>query len=365
MTGASTEQRLDQIIREELQPYVRQIDAQGHYPLGYLEALGAAGLFGAAGHESGQTHRERVRLIEKTAQTCLTSAFNLWCHLAAIAYVGLGDNERLRREVLPGLLDGRLRGGTGLSNPMKYYAGLDRLYLSAEPLGATGYRLQGTLPMVSNLGDNHWFAVIAGTTEGQRIAFFLPCTAQRLGRKERAGYLGLNGSATYSCVFDDVEAGEDWVLARDADSWIERVRAVFILYQMPLGLGLIEASIGAMRKSASRQGGCSRYLAVQPESIEASLAQLRRRTYELSVASALSVSWEEALQLRLDTVHTALLAAQSAMLYEGSAGYLQYSGSARRLREAYFLANLTPSVRHLEMLTRRLTGEDRGLTASS
>ncbi|WP_020619525.1 acyl-CoA dehydrogenase family protein [Paenibacillus daejeonensis] len=360
MSNTARQQQLHDIIKEKLRPHVRQIDAEGQYPLGYLQALGEAGLYDADGSEPGRSIRDRVRLIEMTAQTCLTSAFNIWCHLAAVTYVGTSDNERLKQEVLPGLLDGRLRGGTGLSNPMKYYAGLDQLYLKAEPDGEGGYRLQGTLPMVSNLGEDHWFAAVAETADHERIVFFLPCTAQGLHRTERVGYLGLNGSATYACVFNQVEAGEQWVLSQDADSWIRQVRSIFILYQIPLGLGLVNACIETMRKSAAIQGGCSQYLAVQPEHLEEALIQLRERTYMLAVSPSLSASWSEVLKLRLQTVHLTLQAAQAAMLFQGSAGYQQNSGPARRLREAYFYANLTPSVRHLEKLNRLLSNQDQG-----
>ena len=41
-------------------------------------------------------------------------------------------------------------------------------------------------------------------------------------------------------------------------------------------------------------------------------------------------------------------AVQASMLHNGSAGYLKDSAPSRRLREAYFYANLTPTVKHLE-----------------
>jgi hypothetical protein len=43
----------------------------------------------------------------------------------------------------------------------------------------------------------------------------------------------------------------------------------------------------------------------------------------------------------------ALDAAQSALLHAGSKGYLQGSPVNRRMRESYFVAIITPSIRHL------------------
>ncbi|MFE4240605.1 hypothetical protein [Peribacillus butanolivorans] len=41
------------------------------------------------------------------------------------------------------------------------------------------------------------------------------------------------------------------------------------------------------------------------------------------------------------------------MMHNGSAGYLKDSAPSRRLREAYFFANLTPTVKHLEKVLNR------------
>lgn len=49
-----------------------------------------------------------------------------------------------------------------------------------------------------------------------------------------------------------------------------------------------------------------------------------------------------------------LRAVQADMLHQGGSAYLQASDPSRRLREAYFLANLTPTVRHLEKLLQQM-----------
>ena len=69
-------------------------------------------------------------------------------------------NVLLKQEVLSLLENGETLGATGLSNPMKYYAGLETLHLKAEET-ETGYVINGTLPAVSNLDEKHWFGVIA------------------------------------------------------------------------------------------------------------------------------------------------------------------------------------------------------------
>ncbi|WP_010275173.1 acyl-CoA dehydrogenase family protein [Paenibacillus senegalensis] len=352
MSQTDRERLIAQVIEQHLKPHVRQIDEEGAYPVEYLRELGRQGLYYPSSEEGdGALIRDNVDLIRATSRRCLTTGFNVWCHLAAVTYVCISGNEALRRQVLPGLLNGDLIGGTGLSNPMKYYAGLDRLYLRATRLESGGFEINGTLPMVSNLGPDHWFAAIAAAGE-ERVAFFVPCSLEGMKMTERTGYLGLNGSATYSCAFDRTNVPEEWVLAHDADQWVCDVRGIFILYQIPIGLGLVEAAVQSMRKSSNLQQGCNRYLKVQPEQLEEQVNSLIDETHQLALRGNVAEYWESVLQLRLRTAYLVLQAAQYGMLHQGSAGYTQYSSASRRLREAYFFANLTPSVRHLEKLTQ-------------
>lgn len=249
------------------------------------------------------------------------------------------------------LEDGELLGGTGLSNPLKFYAGLDVLYLQAERIDG-GYLLRGKLPMVSNLGEKHGFGIIASLSEKERIMAFVPCTAEGLTLRERTGFLGLNGSATYSCEFDRVFVPQSWIVADRVDAFVERIRPTFVLYQIPLGLGVSASAIDSIRKAKERQGGCNRYLPVQAEELAGELESLRKQTYSLAEADDLAGRWQELLRLRLAVVYFTLKAVQADMLHQGSAGYLRDSAPSRRLREAYFLASLTPTVRHLEKLIR-------------
>ena len=62
----------------------------------------------------------------------------------------------------------------------------------------------------------------------------------------------------------------------------------------------------------------------------------------------------DVVKTRLQTVHDTLAAVQANMIHNGAAGYVAGSVPSRKLREAYFFANLTPTVRHLEKLRANL-----------
>jgi DNA-binding transcriptional regulator YbjK len=58
----------------------------------------------------------------------------------------------------------------------------------------------------------------------------------------------------------------------------------------------------------------------------------------------------EAVQCRILVSELSLRASQAAMLHTGAAGYRSGSAAARKLRESYFVAIVTPALKHLKKL---------------
>jgi hypothetical protein len=58
---------------------------------------------------------------------------------------------------------------------------------------------------------------------------------------------------------------------------------------------------------------------------------------------------------RLTGAELSLRAAQGAMLHAGASGYTVDAPAQRRLREAYFIAIVTPSVKHLHKVLTTAT----------
>ncbi|MFG6115385.1 acyl-CoA dehydrogenase [Halobacillus sp. MO56] len=343
--NADQHNRIAPLIKEKLKPNVKKVDIEAYYAEEYLLDLGKSGLFQSSGHIENNIVYNEMKLVEETSKTCMTTGFNLWCHLAALTYLRCCENKWLKRKLLSQLENGVTLGGTGLSNPMKNYAGLEPLHLQAKPAEG-GYILNGNLPSVSNLGENHWFGVVANMDSEQHLMAFVPCDVEGLRLKEKADYLGVNGSATFACQFNDVFIPENWIISTEAQQFIQTIRPYFVLYQVPLGLGIIEASIDSIRKASKKQGGANCHLTVQADELAEQHSYLRNKLYTLIATQ----EWVDILKVRLAVAKLALTAVQADMLHNGGAAYLQKSNPARRLKEAYFLANLTPTVRHLEKL---------------
>lgn len=336
---------LTELIKSGLKPLVKKIDLEGFYAVQFIRNLGSDGFFTSAGLNSTDVQRREIGIIQETAKSCMTTAFCLWCHFALLTYVRHSENDKLKELFLNRLENGELLGGTGLSNPLKHYEGLEKLFLKAEPT-AGGYYISGTLPSVSNIGPDHIFALIAGKDDHTQIMAIVPCSAKGVTMVPRTEYLGLNGSATFTVMLKRVFVPDSYIISETANLFIKKVRSIFISYQIPLGFGVIEESIRSIEKVENKQNGCNQYLKIQPEHLKQELIQLQN---ELN-SSIHNNRFKELADIKLRTVYLTLRAVEASMLHQGSAAYTKESSSARRLKEAYFLANLTPTVKHLEKL---------------
>jgi hypothetical protein len=341
---------LFQIINEHLKPFIRQIDEKAFYPKEFLSAVGKTGLFNANNLQKEHVSNRGLYIIEETAKYCMTSAFTLWCHLATLASVRLSNNPIIKNDLLPLFESGEVLGGTGLSNALKYYAGLEPIRLKAERTEG-GYAITGSLPSVSNLGDDHWCVILASLNQNQRIMCIVPVKLEGLVLESKTDYIGLNGSATYSCDFNNVFIPDKWILTEEADEYIQQVRPTLALYQIPLGIGVSNAAIESIVKSHSKDIEVNQHLKPQPTQLIDEIKCIRKKTYQHAQASNLTNTWKEILQTRLEIAKVTLKVVHADMLYSGGQAYLQGNDPFRRLREAYFLLNLSPTIKHLEMLS--------------
>lgn len=338
---------LNQIIHEHIKPFIKKIDEDAYYPKDFLRAVGHAGFFKSENLMMEYVSCKHINLIEEVAKYCMTSAFILWCHLAALATVKSSNNPFIKYELLPLLESGELIGATGLSNALKYYAGLESIRLKAERTEG-GYILSGSLQSVSNLDHDHWFVILASLNQQQRVMCMIPVKIKGLVLESKLKYVGLNGSATYSCSFQNVFVPDKWIITEAPDEIIPLVRQTFALYQVPLGLGVSNASINSIVERHSKNYEANKHLKPQPKDLIDELQYISKKTYEHTKSSQTEVNWKDILSTRLEIAKLTLKVANAEMLYSGGQAFLQGNDSFRRLREAFFLANLSPTIRQLE-----------------
>ena len=338
---------LQKIIKESLKPNVRRIDLEGFYPESFLREYGAAGAYRPV-----STLGQLGKAIENCSivgQVCGSTAFSIWCHNTCLWYLTNTDNFYLRDRYLDKVTEATQLGATGLSNPVKSFFGIEKINLHGEKT-PSGYRVKGSLPWVSNLLKGHIFGGIFKTCESHVFALFdTSCPNVRLSPS--GPFAALEGTATNAVRFIEADIPDEMILASDAKAFLGKVKAGFILLQMGIGLGLMEGAINDMRLANKRLLHTNRYLPEGPDFFYEKLADLKKRTIDLSsdpISSAEDKNqFLKVLQLRLDAAEITRKATYSAFLHPGSSGYLERGSGQRRVREGMFFDILSPSIKHL------------------
>ena len=63
------------------------------------------------------------------------------------------------------------------------------------------------------------------------------------------------------------------------------------------------------------------------------------------------------LDVRIQGAKLSLQATQASLLHQGARGYLMTANPQRRIREAHFVAIVTPAIKHLRFLSHQLMTE--------
>ncbi len=266
---------------------------RGTYPRELMHALGAAGAYRAhigPGTQAGD-FISAIRAMAEVSRVCGATGFMVWCQQVCGLYLQQSGNPALTGDFLQRHISGEQLGATGMSNPMKAYAGIEPLLLKATPCKG-GYRINGTLPWVSNLGADHYAGVLAGVeglagreSEGQprEVMFLLRCDAPGVELRNCPSFSAMEGTNTWALRCTDVFIGADDIMADPAKPWIARIRAGFILLQTGFGLGVTQGAIDSMWAVEPALGHVNQFLEDRPDELQAELDALWERIETLSL----------------------------------------------------------------------------------
>jgi alkylation response protein AidB-like acyl-CoA dehydrogenase len=345
-------------------PLQAQADAidRGQYPRELMKQLGAAGAYAAhlgPGAAAGD-YAGAIRAMAEVSRVCGATGFMVWCQQVCGLYLQQSGNPALTGAVLAAHASGARLGGTGMSNPMKAYAGIEPLLLKATPVPG-GYRINGTLPWVSNLGPDHYAGTLAGVEGSDReVMFLLRCDAPGVELRNCPSFSAMEGTNTWALRCTDLFVGNEDLIADPAKPWIARVRAGFILLQTGFGLGVTQGAIDSMWRVEPALGHVNQFLEDRPDELQAELDALWARIeglcstpFETGKEYFISV-----LDARAHASELALRAAQSALMHAGARGYLLSSDVQRRVRESHFVAIVSPAIKHLRKEIARLSAPE-------
>jgi len=213
------------------------------------------------------------------------------------------------------------------------------------------------LPWVSNLVEDGYFGSmfhvdVEGEDAPKRVMAIFYAGWEGTKLKLDHEFVAMGGTATCNVQCRDVFVPDEYILGDPAESFIKRIRPGFTLLQCGMAAGMIKACIDLMKQVQKPLGHINEYLEKQPEDIEAEYAalvgevlEMAKTPYDLSDEFYLKV-----LKARLRGGELAVEAAHWAQLHCGARGYVTGGAAQRRLREAYFIAIVTPATKHLRKL---------------
>jgi len=338
---------------------------RGAYPVDLLKQLAATGAMSAHLEKpdgSPGDYGLAILAMAEAAKVCGATGFMMWCQCVAGLYMQASGNSSLMGERLARHIRGETLGGTGLSNPMKSFAQIEALLLKATPVEG-GYVVNGTLPWVSNLAPNHYFGAIASVQAdgaAREMMFMLRCDAPGVTLKTCPEFSGMEGTGTFSVQCKDLFVGNDDIVADPAKPTIARIRGGFVLLQCGIAAGIIQGAIDSMWAVEAQLGHVNQFLEDRPAELQAEFDALAARILKLA-ETPFDTSTDyfiDVLDARAHGAELCLRAANSALMHQGARGYLMSSEVQRRVREAQFVAIVTPAIKHLRKEITRLSAEE-------
>jgi alkylation response protein AidB-like acyl-CoA dehydrogenase len=353
-TAESVVDQVATIARKNLAPLAEAIDAGTVYPKELLHRLGDVGAWASHLPKNGAVDlRCAIQSIAALGEVCGATAFMAWCQNTLVWYVANSTNPALIAKFGDKFSTGKMLGGTGLSNPMKNFFGIEKLKLKGRKVDG-GYVVRGALPWVSNLGPGHVFGTIFEREDepGSLVMFLADCSDPAITLQPCKPFLAMDGTGTFGVQFRDVFVPDDMILADPAAPFVRKIRAGFVLLQIGMATGLIRDCINIMNEVDPPLGHVNRYLPQQPVNFQDLLAELEKEAMTLAADPYNDEDnyWRKVVALRLRAGEASVAAAHAAMLHCGARGYLKSHRAQRRLREAYFVAIVTPATKQLRKM---------------
>src|ERR1700704_3557171 len=208
------------IAQDKVKPRAREIDETGEYPQDLFEAFRDAGLLGLVLPEeyggSGAGILGLTIAIEEVAKYSNTAALMLLLTRLPTGPVLIAGSEDQKRAYLPGIADGSLRAGFGLSEPQ---AGSDVMGMRTRAVrDGDHWVLNGTKCWMSGVRQADWYCVFAksGAVDSRAHDSVSAFIVERswpgvdVGRVDRK--MGVKGVDTGELVLDGVRVPPENVI---------------------------------------------------------------------------------------------------------------------------------------------------------
>jgi alkylation response protein AidB-like acyl-CoA dehydrogenase len=308
-------------------PDAMRVDRLDVLPAAHLDALAAAGLYGApAPTEAGGLGLDVLQacaVVEELAGGCLATAFVWIQHFGLLMTLAVGGAPApLRDRWLESAGQGRTRGGIALAGliPGLPLLRAERAEGAERPKGAEGaaggWRLDGTSPWVTGWGLIDLLLVAARGPDDTIVTLIMDAVPQPGLTVSRQRLSAVDASVTVRLGFDGVVVPQDRFIRQESfdptASW------------QPAGLRIN----GSLALGVARR--CCRLLGPGPLDSEVSACRDR-------LDAAVGADFAAMAQARADASELALRAAAALAVHDGSNSITVGQHAQRLAREAVFL----------------------------
>jgi alkylation response protein AidB-like acyl-CoA dehydrogenase len=271
---------------------------------------------------------ELLRGYEELSGACLTTCFLLSQRDAAARRLRDGDNEELRRTLLPALARGDAFATVGLSQLTTSRQHV-KPSLTATAAGGS-FHFQGTIPWVTGAERADYLVIGAVLDDGRQVLAVLPRATPGVTVGPPLDLMALRGSMTAEVRCDGVELDGRWLLAGPSERVLAAGRGgAGGLETSCLALGLAGAAVAYLRHEAAARPE----LRANAERLEVVLGELRREMHDLARGAGAP---DRATTLRGRANALVLQATQAALTASKGTGFLHSHPAQRWARQAMF-----------------------------
>ena len=155
LSSASIAEQVAIIACKSLAPQAAAIDAGTVYPEELLRHLGKVGAWGSHQVKNGAADlRCAIQSMAALGEVCGATAFMAWCQNTLVWYAANSDNPKLSAKFTDKFASGQVLGGTGLSNPMKSFFGIEKLKLKGVSGNRKSFFLEVEFIQIKGFYDN-------------------------------------------------------------------------------------------------------------------------------------------------------------------------------------------------------------------
>jgi alkylation response protein AidB-like acyl-CoA dehydrogenase len=323
---------VDQVL-DGLRARATEADLTGDWPQVDLRALAGSGAarwaipseFGGLGFSAIELHFR----YEAIASASLSVALLLSQRDSAADMIDAGENDALRRQLLPPLALGRQFATIGIAQLTTSRQG-GAPALRATPTSA-GYGLDGYIPWSTGAAKASYIVAGAALPDQQQILFALPTDLPGVEIEPPMPLVALRSSWTARVNLENVSLDRRWILRGPTERALGGRRRHLVLGQTFLAMGLARSAILLIQEHRSdrAQSAAAR--------LEQQLESARSEILDLSAPGQESNAQQHSPRLRGVVNDLAIRAAHTAVtLYKGSA-LLNDHPAQRLAREAMFL----------------------------